>query len=280
LVVGVDGSAQSLEAVEWAATEAAARGARLIVSEVTDTGAPMAVPMAFELVAGQEAHAREVVDAAVARAVEFRPELSVEGCVRHGSPARELVRLAADAATVVVGHRGLGGFTGLLLGSVGVQVAAHASGPVVVVRPAAKPDGPVLIGLNGAQGLHPALEYGFDHAALHGRAIQVLHAFRDPVTTPGGLAPRIPEADHGHARQAVADHLSEAVQPWQAKYPDLPVELVALGGPAAHALVDASLGCSLLVVGRRGPGGLAGLLLGSVSQAVIRHAHSPVAVVG
>jgi len=280
LVVGVDGSAPSLAAVEWAAAEAGARGGRLTVCHVADIGLPTAVPPAPELVARLAADARQVVDAAVARAVRTRPGLPVEGCVRHGSPAHELVRLAAEAGTVVVGHRGLGGFAELLLGSVGAQVAAHAAGPAVVVRPVAQPDGPVLIGLNGAHDLHPALEYGFDHAALHGRAVQVLHAFRDPIAARGGLASRLPEADQGHARQAAAEHLREAVQPWQAKYPDLPVELIALGEPAADALVDASLGCSLLVVGRRGPGGLVGLLLGSVSQAVIRHAHSPVAVAG
>jgi nucleotide-binding universal stress UspA family protein len=278
-VVGVDGSAQSLSAVEWAAAEAAARDARLVVCHVVGV-ASSAVPVAFQLTPHLDAGARDLVDAAVDRAVATRPGLPVRACVRHGSPAWELVQLAGDTGTVVVGHRGLGGFAELLLGSVGAQVAARARGPAVVVRPMVRPDGPVLIGLDGVDDLHPALEYGFDHAGRHGRPVQVLHAFHDPMATRGGLAYQLPDADHGHARQAAATHLSEAVQPWQDKYPDVPVELVAVGGPATHALADASLGCSLLVVGRRGTHGLARMLLGSVSRTVIRHAHSPVAVVG
>jgi nucleotide-binding universal stress UspA family protein len=280
LVVGVDGSEQSLAALDWAAAEAAARRGQLTVCHVADRGVTLAVPMTPEMLADLTAEGQDVVDAAIARLTETWPGLPVQGCVRGGSPAPTLVRLAAEAGAVVVGHRGLGGFAELLLGSVSAQVAAHAPGPAVVVRPAAHPGGPVLIGVDGAHDLHPALEYGFDYAERHGRPVQVLHAFHDPTAARGGLATRLPEADHGHARQVAVDHLSEAVQPWQEKYPGVPVELFALGGPASGALVDASLGCSLLVVGRRGPGGLAGLLLGSVSQVVIRHAHSPVAVVG
>jgi nucleotide-binding universal stress UspA family protein len=280
LLVGVDGSGHSLEAVDWAAAEARARSVPLAVCYVSDDGAPIALPLTAELAARVERHAREVVDHAVAEANRTAPQVAATACIRQGAPARELVRLASDADLVVVGHRGLGGFAELLLGSVGGHVAAHAPRPVVIVRPASKPDGPVLIGLNGAGGPHPALEYGFEHAARHRRGVQVLHAFRDPIAAAGALGYSLPDADHGHARDAAVRHLSEVVQPWQAKYPDVPVELLVLGKPAAHALVDASLGSSLLVVGRRGPGGLAGLLLGSVSQAVLRHAHCPVAVVG
>jgi nucleotide-binding universal stress UspA family protein len=279
-VVGVDGSAQSLEAVDWAAAEADTHSCRLMVCHVRYIEVPMATPMASAVAAQTAANADQVVDAAVARARAARPDLTVQGSVRYGSPAWELARLAGDAGTVVVGHRGLGGFSELLLGSVGAQAAAHARGPAVIVRPATRPDGPVLIGVDGGHDPHRALEYGFDHAERHGRAVQVLHAFHDPLAVHGGLAARLPETDRGHGRQAAEQHLTDAIPSWREKYPDVPVELIALGAPATHALTDASSGCSLLVVGRRGPGGLAGMLLGCVSQTVIRHAHSTVAVVG
>jgi len=282
LLVGFDGSGPSLDAVRWAAAEADARGAPLTICYVSDDGAraPIALPLVDPLAVQIEDHARRQLDSAVAEVRQTAPNVAVAAVVRHGPPARELIRLAAEAELVVVGHRGFGGFAELLLGSVGRQVAAHAPAPAVIVRPATKPDGPVLIGLDGAVDRHPALEYGFEYAARHGRDVQVLHAFRDPIATAATMAYQLPEADYGHARQAAAHHLTDAVRPLQLTYPQLQVELLTLGTPATHALVDASLGSSLLVVGRRGPGGLASLLLGSVSQTVLRHAHCPVAVVG
>lgn len=279
LLVGVDGSDQSLEAVAWAAAEAAARGRRLTVCHISDIGAPMALPLTPELITHVEGQTAKIVTAALARAREVAPGLRVEEYVMHGSPARELVRLAAEADEVVVGHRGLGGFAELLLGSVGSQVAAHAPVPVVVIRPCTKPDGPVLVGIDRNHQRHPALDYAFRHAARHRLGVQVVYAFHDPIA-PAQLGYPLPDADHGQAREAAVQYLEQTVAPWLAEYPDVPVEHLVLGGPAAHTLVDASLGCSLLVVGRRGPAGLAGLLLGSVSQALVRHAHSPVAVVG
>jgi nucleotide-binding universal stress UspA family protein len=281
LLVGFDGSWPSLDAVRWAAAEADARGTPLTVCYVTDdrVRAPIAVPLHGKPATEVEGQAQKLVDSAVAAVHRTAPNVAVTAVVRHGAPVRELVRLAAEAELVVVGHRGFGGFAELLLGSVGRQVAAHVAAPAVIVRPATKPDGPVLIGLDGAVDRHPALEFGFEYAARHGCDVQVLHAFRDPIAT-AAMAYQLPEADCGHARQAAARGLTDAVRPWQAKYPQVQVELLTLGTPATHALVDASLGSCLLVVGRRRPGGLTGLLLGSVSQTVLRHAHCPVAVVG
>jgi nucleotide-binding universal stress UspA family protein len=275
LLVGIDGSEQSLGAVDWAAAEAAARGCLLTVCHVSDAGAPMA-PAPAATAGGRAAMA--VADA-LARARAAAPGLRVAEYVRTGSPARELVRLAAYADELVVGDRGLGGFADLLLGSVGRQVAAHAPVPVVVIRPATKPDGPVLVGIEDTHDEEPALGYAFRHAARHRLALQVLYAFRDPITT-AALGYPLPDIDHGQARQAAMRYLAGTLAPWQADFPDLPVEQVALGGPAAHTLIDASLGSSLLVIGRRGPAGLAGRLLGSVSQYAVRHAHCPVAVAG
>jgi nucleotide-binding universal stress UspA family protein len=279
LLVGVDGSEQSLEAVAWAAAEAAARHTGLTIGYVSDIGPPITLPLAPELLSGDDRQRTGILTGAAARAREIAPEVPLGCCVVSGAPAGALVRLGAGADQIVVGHRGLGGFAEVLLGSVSGHVAAHAAVPVVVVRPVTKPDGPVLVGLDGSAGGHPALEYAFDHAARHQLGVQVLHAFHDPIRA-SALASPVPDAGAGRTRQVAADLLAAATEAYRLQFPRVPVERIALGGPAAHALVDASLGASLVVVGRRGVAGLASLLLGSVSQAVIRHAHAPVAVVG
>lgn len=279
LLVGVDGSEQSLEAVDWAAREAATRRDRLTVCYVSDIGAAVGLPLAPEIPSGSDRHSDKILAGALARAARVAPDVALSGLVVNGAPAHALVELGGNADQIVVGHRGLGGFAQVLLGSISGHVAAYASVPVVVVRATNKPDGPVLVGIDRADAHRPTLSYAFEYAARHQLGIEVLHAFHDPITA-AGLAYRLPDADDGHARQAAAEFLSEATAAARAQFPQVQVEQVALGGSPAQAIVEASLGASLVVIGRRGVSGLAGLLLGSVSQAVIRHAHSPVAVVG
>lgn len=279
VLVGVDGSEQSLSAVDWAAAEAAARDCRLTVCYVSDAGAPVSLPLTPELLTSTDRNSERILAGGLARAARIAPDVALDGCVVGGGPAATLVRLGATADEIVVGHRGLGGFAQMLLGSVSGQVAAHASVPVVVVRPATKPDGPVVVGIDKADTHHPSLRYAFEQAARHGVGVQVVHAFHDPIAA-SGLSYGLPELDHGEARQAAADFVEDAVASWRVRFPQVEVEPVTLGGPAAATLVEASLGGSLLVVGRRGIAGLMGLLLGSVARLVIRHAHCPVAVVG
>ncbi|HVQ89712.1 MAG TPA: universal stress protein [Mycobacteriales bacterium] len=279
LLVGVDGSEQGLAAVEWAAAEAAARNCRLTVCYVSDVGAPVALPLTPELLTSVDRHSGRILAGGLARASRVAPDVSLGSCVVNGAPAAALAQVGNDADEIVVGHRGLGGFAHVLLGSVSGQVAAHASVPVVVIRPATKPDGPVVVGIDKADGHHPSLRYAFEHAARHGVGVQVVHAFHDPIAVTG-LSYGLPEVDDGQVRQAAADFVRDATAPWRMRFPRLDIEEITLGGAAANTLVECSLGASLLVVGRRGVAGLMGLLLGSVAQSVIRHAHCPVAVVG
>jgi nucleotide-binding universal stress UspA family protein len=182
-----------------------------------------------------------------------------------GAPA--LIEQSRGAEAVVVGHRGLGGFAELLVGSVGTQVAGYASGPVLIVRPHAmgNADAPVVVGVDGSPGCAPALEFAVDEAA--GRALPLVAVYV--------------HADKGPEWAREAETLLEmAVAPWLARHPAVEVrQRVWPGTDAERAFVDASRGASLLVVGSRGRGGFTGLLLGSVSQALVHHARCPIAVV-
>jgi nucleotide-binding universal stress UspA family protein len=181
---------------------------------------------------------------------------------------------------VVLGDRGLGGFTGLLIGSVAVAVTAHAACPVVVVRgpesdlTAPLPE-PVVVGVDGSSTSEAALAFAFEEASLRRVPLVAVHVWRD-LLLDATLAPLLDwDAIESDERQVLAERLAG----WSEKYPDVAVRrLVAYDRPA-RALVGESGRAQLVVVGSRGRGGLHGMLLGSVSQALLHHAHCPVAVV-
>jgi nucleotide-binding universal stress UspA family protein len=136
VVVGVDGSACAVAALEFATREAALRGARLrIISawEITPPLAPVG-PYPAEALYGFKEQAESAIQVALARAAELEPTVPTEGTVIEGQPAHVLVKEAQGAALLVVGNRGRGGFASLLLGSVSQQVVHHAPCPVTVVR--------------------------------------------------------------------------------------------------------------------------------------------------
>lgn len=285
-LVGVDGSDGAARALDWATADAAARGAGL--TAVCDTepwptpwllvsGDPAApAPFDADLRSVLDLQGQQILDGAVAQARDAAPGLPIERLVVHGDPAAELLRLAATAEQVVLGSRGHGGFAGLLLGSVATHLTMHAPCPVVVVRGRSHSAGPVIVGVDGSPSSETALEYGFAHAARHGLKVQVLHAYPEVLLMPPyPLAPVNVDRLRDSARAAVRDALGR----WAGKFPDVPADSAVASGPAARRLVEASEGSALVVVGRRGHGGFAGLLLGSVSQALVRHAHCPVAVV-
>jgi nucleotide-binding universal stress UspA family protein len=282
ILVGVDGSGPSLAAARWAAKEAKARGRplRLVHTYVGPmVVAPLVTPPYEWLPDAMRKEAEAVVATATAAVRAEVPDLPVTGAVVAGVAGEVLIGQSEHAHLVVLGHRGHGGFAGLLLGSVTSTVAAHAHAPVVVVRPAPAPPeggaGPVVVGVDGSQPAQAALEFGFDEAELHSVPLHAVHAWRPPSLPPLADirfdAAEIESAEHQRAR--------EWVRPWQERHPRVPVTQALVSGQAADALVDAGRGASLLVVGSRGRGGFAGLLLGSTSQQVIQHAACPVAVV-
>jgi nucleotide-binding universal stress UspA family protein len=281
VLVGVDGSEPSLRAAEWAAADAAAAGLSVTVCYVSDVSPLADVPLSQDVRRAARAYGHRMVDRALLR-IRNRAPVDATGEFVNGNPAAELIRRAAGAEQVVVGSRGTGGFERLVLGSVGAEVAAHAPCPVVVVRGDRDDRREVAVGVDGSDRSHHALEYAFQYAARHGGRVHAIHAIH-AVHDRAALLPMPPVS----ARDRVAPNqditarelLADAVAPWALKYPGVEVEITVVEASAAWALVQASKGAALVVVGSRGHGGFAGLLLGSVSQALLRHADCPVAVV-
>lgn len=186
------------------------------------------------------------------------------------------------AALVVVGHRGRGRFTGLLLGSVAAQTAEHAGCPVVVVRDDETREvvpaiGRIVVGVDGSDQSRLAVDFAFTHAALHHVEILAVHVYQLTAFAPSA-DPRIPsytDVIRDEATRLLADALAGDGD----RYPDVPMRRKVLHGATADVLVAESADAVLTVVGSRGRGGFTGLLLGSTSQRLLHHASGPVAIV-
>lgn len=280
VVVGIDGSEDALRAVRWGASEA--ERSRI----------PLRLVIAFGLLVGDphsglhaedryrramlgRAH-RYLAEAAVVAAQQER-RIEVEQQVLTGHPVPVLCDESRHARVVVIGDRGLGRVEGLLAGSVAVGLAAHAHCPVVVVRgeQPATGSGPVVVGVAGAASDEVALAFAFDAAAARHLPLVAVHAWSDPMADP---VTRTPSAMQ-EIETIEGGRLAERLSGWILKYPDVAVEQVVVEGPAAQVLLARAEHAQLLVVGCRGRGQFAGLLLGSVSHAVLHRAPCPVAVV-
>jgi nucleotide-binding universal stress UspA family protein len=286
VVAGIDGSDDSLAAADLAATEASLR---TLPMELVYAFAPpfLARPAspppdlppvapASELPDEElRHHAQQVLHDAAARVHRDHPDLPVITRLRDGHPAGVLADASGQATLMVVGHRGRGGFAGLLAGSVGIQLASHAECPVIITRGEARPDAPVVVGVDGSLGARRAAGFAFDAAAWYGVPLVVLFAWPPAASWP-------PEqVATGQGPPRAPDVPGETIQDLAGAYPQVPVRPDVRTDQAAHqALVEASEQARLVVVGSRGHGGFRGLLLGSVSQALIHHARCPVAVVG
>lgn len=301
MIAAVDGSDHSLRALEWARTAALRHGTGLLVAHV--------LPEASQLYAGRRSALHDPnepdeyadpVGENVRRLLEAAPELPRE--VRYealeGSVPEALRVIAAESAPMmlVMGSRGRGGFATLLLGSSSRAVATTATCPVVVVphadrdakAAATEPSaGRVVLGLHSAETPEDVLDFAFAEAAARGTTVQVVSAYALPpgptmvIDAPFAVIPPEALADTGDGVPAEREMLrsqTERLAPLRTRYPDVPVEQAAAPGDAAGRLVDASRSAALVVVGRHHPRRRS-LLMGSVANAVLQHAHGPVAVV-
>ncbi len=279
IIVGVDGSLASRTAIAWAATEAARRNAEMVLTTVYDWRVIGArAPIGGALADDARAQAEQLVASAVAEARSFEPSVNVRGEAVLGSPVPTLVNASADADLVVLGGRGRGGFASLLLGSVSQQVATHAAGSVVVVR--GRPNishGPIVVGVDGSPSANHAVEVAFAEAAARGAGVVAIRAFA-PEHPPYGSRMALPTENVEERREIEQRALLDDVAPWQDKFPEVPVECVALEGHATEALVGLSSTAQLVVVGTRGHGGVTGLMLGSVGLQLLHHAECPVLI--
>jgi nucleotide-binding universal stress UspA family protein len=263
VVAGVDPSPTALEAARFAADEAYRRGLSLtLVHGFTwpwTTGAG-------EFDADPDPHARRRASRQLARAAQVihdeYPGLPVRERIVDGHPGEVLVDYSRQAALLVVGHRGEGGFSELLAGSIAIHTAAHAHCPVIVVRGTpGKPNAPVMVGVDGSAESDSATGFAFEIAVSRGAPLVAV-----TVSPPGRAGPGPLAGDFGT---------------YTARYPEVVArrEMVLHQRSAAGGLIEAADGAALIVVGSRGVGGLRGLLLGSVGRALIEHAPCPVAIV-
>ena len=270
ILAGYDGSAGSERALSWAAREARSRGVVLTVCHACAPG--------FEALRGEAdvvGLARRDGERVIADGLRQAKDLMGPGEVRPllitGQATAVLCEHSHDADMIVVGSRGRGGISGMLLGSVSWQVSAHAHCPVVVVRGhwRAAGDyspGPVVVGTDGSAVSDAALGFAFEEAELRGAPLLAVCALAD---APGSLGGRLRLQEE--TEQAIARHEKE--------HPGVAALRQVAQGGARTALLAAAHEAQLLVVGSRGRGGVQGMLLGSVSQAVLHHAPCPVAVV-
>ncbi|WP_433287327.1 universal stress protein [Micromonospora sp. CA-244673] len=281
VVVGVDGSSTSLTAAEHAARAAVARSRPLHVVHGYLHPLGYGVPLnPYDLgVPAPTEESQKMLEQVAAELVDRHPGLRVEVRQVAGGPGVTLIEESRRAELVVVGSRGVGGFAGLLLGSVSNQVAQHGHCPVLVVRPAEQPipvRGPVLVGVDGSESAGYAVRLAADEAVRRDADLVLVH-----VRTPerGAVAPDAAAEATAAAQAESAELLAGAAARIRSDHPVLSVvERPLRGESPEQALIEASGEAALVVVGSRGRGGFAGLLLGSVSQALVQHAHCPVLV--
>ncbi|MEV7808037.1 universal stress protein [Microbispora sp. NPDC088329] len=276
IIVGTDGSPAATAAVRWAADDAARRGCPLRFVSVVDHWA-YGIPK-FPTSGGDPltAHAERALSAAEAVARERQPDVRISTEIIEGIPSRILRDKAKEAAEIVLGSRGLGGFAGIVVGSVSTHVAGHAPCPVVVVRPGwSGGRQEIAVGVDDSPECEPALAYAFEQARAHGGGLRAVHAWQSPVHP---LAPEI-AYDVEEMREAGQRVTREKPAELRRRYPEVPVREEIVYGHPVDALVRASRGAGLLVVGSHGRGVLGSAMLGSVSRGVLHHAECPVAVV-
>jgi nucleotide-binding universal stress UspA family protein len=282
IVVGVDGSTASERAAQWAAAEAERRRAAVDVVHAWMTPYPLSPPDYFLDPAPFEAQGAEILDHAMRSlvasghvAIDPRPVLVRE------YPSKALVHVAEGAALLVVGSRGRGGFSGLLLGSVSQNCVHHAPCPVGVIPPgwSGSEHGRVVVGVDGSPPSYGALRWAVDEAVLRNARLDVVNAYNYlEVVMPMLISPGIDCEVLEKASTSMLEQMLGSVIPVLGPRPPA-VELIAVHTGAARALLETAIGADLLVVGSRGRGGLRGLLLGSVSQQCVQHAPCPVIVV-
>jgi nucleotide-binding universal stress UspA family protein len=264
VLVGIDGSEQALAAVRAAAADAARRDVPLhIIHAFIWSSLHVNVgSVAPDLPGtGLRHQAEDLLAEAAAEAAKTAPQIRVSAHLIDGAATPVLLEESDPATLLVLGDRGLGGFSGLIIGSVAVHAAAHARSAILVVRGAEPTAGPVVVGVDGSEQSRLAIGFAFEESAQRGAELIALHVSKDLVVEGAGQT------------------LARALSGWQEKYPAVVVKPELVRGDPRHELVERSKNAQLMVLGACGRDTFKGLLLGSVSQNLLYHSACPVAVV-
>ena len=277
IVVGVDGSENADAALEWAVVQAQRTGATLEIH--TASGPESLISSSGH---GAE-HLERILERAAEHARRIAPDIVTTKKAYDGLPSADLIGASQGADLLVVGTRGRGGFRGLLLGSVGRQCVHQAACPVVVVRPAGEhaapvphaPTGRIVVGVDGMPSSLAALDWAAYEAALCSGTVEAVTTWElpnfsgAPVVIPSGYDP-------GADAQKM---LNDAVATARSAHPDVVFLTTVVQGHPAASLVALSHEADMLAVGSRGHGEFADMVLGSVSEHCVVHAHCPVLVI-
>ncbi|MGI5452118.1 universal stress protein [Streptomyces sp. CA-249302] len=298
ITVGLDGSPQSLAAVDWAAREAERRGADLRLVHGWEQ-----LPYAYPALAGmpapgaidtQRTWSEKLLRETLSRFAERHPALRIVAEQSGDQPVAALLDAAADADLLVLGSRGLGAVAGFLVGSVALGVVARAELPVVLVRAGEQaedehlpdatgsaatttPHREVVLGLDLEHPDEAVVGFAFEAAQRRATGLRVVHGWSLPTAYGYGAA-----MDAGldeELAEEVRERLTEVLEPWREKFPGVAVREQAVVGSAGRHLVHASHDAALVVVGRRNRRTPVGGHIGPVTHAVLHHAAAPVAVV-
>jgi nucleotide-binding universal stress UspA family protein len=258
VVVGINGAADCENAIRWGAAEASARrvGLHLVHAFVW---AEFRVPLGpSDLAPGLRAGADKIVAEALVLAHTFDPGVPITAERVDGFPTPVLLAASRDAELIVIGSRASGRAVSLLVGSTGLELAAHAHCPVVVVRPSEDSlvGSQVVIGYDGSAPADAAVDFGLEYARRHGLVARIVTVLADD------------EDDDHDLTAALRAHEDTRT-----------AELIEVTGHPSELLLEWSADAQLVVVGSRGRGGFAGLLLGSVSQTMLHQSPCPVAVI-
>jgi nucleotide-binding universal stress UspA family protein len=287
IVVGVDGSPVSKVAVDWASRTAALREVPLRLVHVLNPPVVMAfpeVPMPSGYLQWQEDQGRKLLAAAVQTAREAAllvgqgaNPIEVTSEMVSGASVPAMAEESRDAQMVVVGCRGRSALARGILGSVSTGLVHHSHCPVAVIHDEDPliphpSKAPVVVGVDGSPASERAVEIAFQEASFRGVDLVAVHAWSDTGVF------EFPGVDWSVLQAGAEETLSERLAGWGERYPDVLVRRVVVADRPAHQLLEQAKSAQLLVVGSHGRGGFAGMLLGSVSTAVVNAARMPVIV--
>lgn len=286
IVVGTDGSGESIRAVEWAAREARLHGSGLRIVSAAEIMPLLTLPPAAEdasTVTSALRHNRDLALMAAARAaVAMAPDVMIDTEPLDGTPAQALTDAGAGALMLVTGPRGSGAFTAMILGSVSRYAATHAPCPVVVVREETMAaHRQVIVGIRDPEDCDVALGFAFQEAALRKASLIAVHAWQVPRVSAPPVPGYVPDltVPPNIIQEHIAERLEHLLAVWRDKYPDVTASQDVVHGHPGRVLAGLSARADLTVIGRHHTAGGTRPGTARVAHAVLSHAHGPVAVV-
>lgn len=282
IVVGIDDSPAARVAVQWAAREAGLRNIplTLVYAISPEVSTWLRTPLPAGVLRWQQDHGRRLIDGAL-RVVEEATApggpAGVNTEILASGAAPTLIEKSKDAEMVVLGAHGSGRWPGRLLGSVSSALLRHAHCPVAIVHDEdpsifAASRSPVLVGIDGSPASEVGTAIAFDEASRRRVGLVALHAWSDLDVS------EWPGIDWPATQSMAEEVLAERLAGWQEQYPDVQVTRVVVQAQPARRLVEGAKEAQLVVVGSRGRGGFAGMLVGSVGETVAQMSPVPVIV--